>query len=339
MNTQRADQPSQTVIDRITAQLRQRLHAGGWNDRMARAAHQVRAAATQRLAQAQWAAKRAIHGDPAKRPVLACVRDVAIPARSGPLRARVYTPMAAGPAPGPGIVFFHGGGFYTGSLDSHDGLCRRLCAAAGVRLVSVSYRLAPDHKYPAAIDDALDAYDRLGAHGEAQRQGLDPHRLAVAGDSAGGTLAAIIAQHRRHAAHAPVFQLLMYPLLQMVETNPHHARLMEGTFVSKRILKHIRRTYLRQGTNVHDPLVSPLLTEDLRDVAPAYIIATSLDPLQYEGEIYAERLAMEGGQANFVRYANLPHGFLNLENRWSVARKAVVAAGRAVGEVLLHEAD
>lgn len=331
------------LADRVFAHLRaaaqraQRagVHAGGDVWERSRAFVLATGIATgKRWRAARWAAERVVQGDVLARPAMAGVRDLAVPVRHGTLRARLYEPMAVGSDAGPGIVFFHGGGFHSGDLDSHDGICRRLAGAAGLRLISVSYRLAPSHRFPAPIEDAFDAYDWIVAGGGADSLGLDPARLCVAGDSAGGTLASLIAQHRREGATAPKFQVLMYPLLQMVETNPHHTRVMEGSFVSKRILKHIRRTYLPADSDVFDPMVSPLLAEDLAGVAPAYIVATSLDPLQYEGEVYAERIRMDGGQAEFVRYANAPHGFLGLEHRWGVARQALADAGHAMRAAL-----
>lgn len=257
------------------------------------------------------------------------VDDIHIAGGDGPRSARVYVPFDA-MENGAGLVFFHGGGFTVGCLETYDPFCRRLAAVSGVRIVSVDYRLAPEHRFPAAVDDALAAFDTI-RNGRLQAWNFDPARLAVGGDSAGGNLAAVIAQNRRGG---PVFQLLIYPLLQLVEIKRKKARWQEGPFLSEPTLKHIREVYLADPNTASDPNVSPLLAPDLQGVAPAYILAAEMDPLLDEGKAYADKLAAFGVPAERVVYDGVPHGFVNLTRLVSKAVPAIEHAGTALAKAL-----
>ncbi len=267
-----------------------------------------------------------------ERAPMADVRDVAVPLEGRTLRARLYTPLAAGPPPGPLCLYFHGGGFVVGGLDSHDGVCRTLAHAARTRVLSLAYRLAPEHRFPAAVNDALDGFAWAFGPG-ADIMGSDSNRIAVAGDSAGGALAAVVTQHYRSAPFAPQFQLLLYPLLQLADDKPARLRVLDGHWVGPQILRSIRRAYLSADDDVSDPLISPLLAEDLSGVCPAYVLTARLDPLRHEGKLYALNLGAWGVPAEFVR-GNAPHGFLQLEHRLDMARHALTDAGRALGRAL-----
>lgn len=278
-----------------------------------------------------------VEGEPVD---LAEVCGLRIPGAAGMLEARLYTPFAAGVAPAPGLVFFHGGGFVLCDLDTHDRLCRRLAAVSHVRILSVAYRLAPQNRFPAAVDDALAAFDWAAGPG-AEAIGFDPERVAVGGDSAGGNLAAVVAQARRRGAsqapscqapscQAPAFQLLLYPLLQLVENGGRRQRLLEGHALSAAILEGVRGNYLPPGQDPADPRVSPLFADDLGGLCPAYVVTAGLDPLHHEGRAYVERLAASGVRVAHEHYPTVPHGFLQLAAVLGMAVDAIERAGAAL---------
>jgi len=263
-------------------------------------------------------------------PELADVRGLTFPGAAGPLNARLYTPLASGAAPAAGLVFYHGGGFVLCDLDTHDRFCRRLAAASHTRIVSVEYRLAPKDKFPAAVDDALAAFDWAVGEG-AEVLGFDPERVAVGGDSAGGNLAAVVAQHRRKADGAsPALQMLIYPLMQLAETNQKRAKLLEGHLMSTAVLDGVRKNYLGPDVDPNDPRASPLFCKDLTGVAPTYMVTSGLDPLHDEGRAYADMLAAAGVPVEHAHYGAVPHGFMQMTAVLDVAREAVAAAGAAL---------
>lgn len=255
-------------------------------------------------------------------------RELIAPGQDGPLRARLYVPFGAGVGPGPGVVYFHGGGFAVGDLDSHDGLCRRLAGASRCRLLHVAYRLAPENKFPAAVEDALAAFDWAQGEG-AGSLGFDPDFVAVGGDSAGGNLAATVALERD-----PAFQLLIYPLLQLVETNADRLRALEGHIVARAMLENARAAYLANRDDAKHPWASPLLRDDIAGAPPAYLVTAGLDPLHDEGRAYAERLAAAGVTVDHQHFNAAVHGFFQFTAASDGARDAVEAAGRALGEAL-----
>ncbi len=300
-----------------------RAQSANWAKQASRLASDTAAPA------ARQAFRRVIQGDPAKRARLGDIRDLTIPCQHGAMRARLYTPASAGEEPGPLTVFFHGGGFVIGNLDSHDGVCRRLAGSSRARVLSVEYRLAPKHPFPGAVDDALAAFDWAALEG-ADELRTAPKQLAVAGDSAGGNLAAVVAQQRRDAPHAPVCQALIYPLLQLVHPRPAQLRVIEGHKVSEYVLRAVRQAYAPDHVDVRDPLVSPLYQRELAGVCPAYIMVCAMDPLRDEGEAYARRLRAAGVPVHIERYGSMPHGFIQMENRWTTARQALEQTGRAL---------
>lgn len=255
--------------------------------------------------------------------------DITLPGGDAPRPARVYLPYGASEGSGPGLVFFHGGGFMVGSLDGYDPMCQRLAAVSGVRIVSVDYRLAPEHKFPAALDDALAAFDAV-AGGALAEYGFDVERLAVGGDSAGGNLSAVIAQTRRDAV---AFQLLLYPLLQLVEVKKPRPRWQDGPFLSTATLNEIVKNYVGEADPA-DPRISPLLTEDLKGLAPAFLLAAELDPLLDEGKVYADRLGAYGIAVERKEYAGVPHGFLSVSRLMPACIPALEHAGRALARGL-----
>jgi acetyl esterase len=225
------------------------------------------------------------------------------PASSIPVR--VYTPEGLG-APSPAVVFFHGGGWVTGSVATHDAFCRRLAVGARCRVASVDYRLAPEHRFPAAVDDALAGY--LWVARRAGDLGVDPARIAVAGDSAGGNLAAVVARRARGDAHPPALQVLVYPGLDMTCSRASHASLGEGYFLTRAAIAWYRGHYMG-GADLLHPDASPLFASDLAGVAPALVYGAGFDPLRDEAKDYADRLREAGVRAEHREHGSLVHGF------------------------------
>jgi acetyl esterase len=219
------------------------------------------------------------------------------------LPARLYTPDE--PGPHPLLVYFHGGGFVAGDLESHDAPCRVLCRHSGAAVLSVAYRLAPEHPFPAYVEDALEAYGWAREH-----VADDPARVAVGGDSAGGTLAAVIAQERRGAA-GPALQLLIYPSVDVSTPRRSHELFAEGFFLTAALIDWYAGHFLPEGSDPFDIRRSPLLAPDLSGVAPAIVVTAGFDPLRDEGEAYAERLREAGVPIVAHRFRGLFHGFIN----------------------------
>lgn len=235
---------------------------------------------------------------------------------------RVYTPDGYEPQ-SPLLVYFHGGGFMSGSLDSHDSVCRMLADAAGVRVASVGYRLAPEHPYPAAVDDCLAAY--LDVLGRAEEFGADPRRIAVGGDSAGGNLAAVVANAMRGSESAPAFQLLIYPVTDLSAERESYELFAKGFFLTRADIRDVTEKYTPDRTDRTDPRVSPLLEADLAGAPPAFVATAVADPLRDEGKLYAERLAAAGVSVTHQRFP-LIHGFVNMSES-----SAAFAATRTIG--------
>ncbi len=263
------------------------------------------------------------------------VAELDIDGAAGPLRARHYAP--AGVAPGaPLLVFFHGGGFATGDLDTHDEPCRVLCRYAGVHVLSTSYRLAPEHPWPAGIDDALAATKWAHANA-AGRFGADPERIAVGGDSAGGNFAAIVAQElTRQGEAVPALQLLIYPGTDFVETRRSAELFAEGFFLTRESMDWCVDKYIPADADRADPRLSPLRAPDLQGLPPAIVLTAAFDPLRDEGEAYAEALRAAGNRVSTVRAPGLIHGFINLTAVNRNARDQLVAlAGMMRGALAL----
>ncbi|MEI2705566.1 MAG: alpha/beta hydrolase [Ilumatobacteraceae bacterium] len=249
---------------------------------------------------------------------------------AGGVPARLYRP-SAGEELGL-LVFFHGGGWVIGDLDSHDNVCRALANGSGQAVLSVDYRLAPEHKYPAALEDAVTA--TRWAHANAAALGCDPGRLAVGGDSAGGNLAAVVAQ----MGVAPLrFQLLVYPVTDCTMAQPSYATNGAGYFLTSEGMRWFIGHYL-DGTTARpdDPRVSPLFAADhsLAGLPPALVITAEFDPLRDEGDRYAERLATAGVPTSHVRFGGMFHGFFSLAEFLDDGRSANALAAAALAAAL-----
>jgi acetyl esterase len=264
------------------------------------------------------------------------VTDITIPGAAGAIRARHYVPVDSapvnGPEPAPLLVFFHGGGFVIGDIDTHDGLCRLLCRDAGVHVLSVDYRLAPEHQAPAAGEDCYTAYRWALQH--AAELGADPARIAVGGDSAGGNLAAVVSQQARHdGVQLPALQLLLYPVTQFGSETRSGTLFSDGYFLTKRDMDWFRDNYLADAAvEVTDPRVSPLRADDLSGLPPAVVVTGGFDPLRDEGNQYAEALAAAGVAVDHRQFGSLVHGFANffpLGGDSATAMAEIVSAVRA----------
>ncbi len=238
------------------------------------------------------------------------VEECTVRGGSGDLDARLYVPRAAlGSGPGPLTLFFHGGGMVFGDLDSHDAVCRFLAEEAAVRVLSVDYRLAPEHPFPAGVDDAWAALEWVSEHPE--EYAADPARLAVAGDSAGGHLAAATAIRAAQEGRALAFQLLIYPMTQLCSRFPSRASFGEGFYLTAEYMDEAEERYLAGGDPT-DPRGSVLLADLPDGLAPAYLCTAGFDPLRDEGDAYAEKLAEAGVTVQHQVFGDHIHGFANL---------------------------
>jgi acetyl esterase len=246
----------------------------------------------------------------AGRPILVGpVRNLTVDGATGPLRARLFAPLADA-ASKPLVVFFHGGGWVVGDLDTHDQPCRLLARYADVNVLSVDYRLAPEHPFPAAAEDAVAAFAWAVAH--AAELGVDASRIAVAGDSAGGNLAAVVAQVTRDTGVTqPVAQLLLYPGADGSVSRPSKSLFADGFFLTRKQMDWYWDTY-RAGAPSTDPLISPLLNPDLSGLAPAVVTTAAFDPLRDEGEAYADALRAAGSTVVLRRAPGLVHGYFSM---------------------------
>ncbi|MCF6329742.1 MAG: alpha/beta hydrolase [Henriciella sp.] len=260
------------------------------------------------------------------------IRDLEVAGAAGPLKARLYVPEGA-QGNSPGLVFFHGGGWVMGGLASHDRPCRRLCKVANIPVLAVDYRLAPEHAFPAAVDDAEAAF--LWACEHADELGMDKDRIAVSGDSAGGNISASIALSLRgNPGGEPAFQLLTYPSLQPFGDAPSHEKFGDGYALDKADMRFFIRSYLQDHADPRDPRMWPLLVDDLKQAPPAYIITAGQDPLQDDGAAYAKALEAAGVSATHRHYPGMIHGFCSMTALSPVALEALEDAARHVGAAL-----
>jgi acetyl esterase len=250
--------------------------------------------------------------------------ELTVAGAEGPLRARLYVPHGEREQaePAPLLVYYHGGGWACGDLDTHEQPCRMLARSSGACVLSVDYRLAPEHPFPAAVDDALAAFRDAVARAEELR--VDPERIAVAGDSAGGHLAAVTCQlSAADGGPAPAFQLLIYPATDFSREAPSRLLFAEGFILTKEDMDWYEEHFLTSSSDRSDPRLSPLLAEDLSGVAPALVVTAGFDPLRDEGEAYARRLRDAGVHTILRRHPGYVHGFIH-----------ALAFGGASGEAL-----
>ncbi len=244
-------------------------------------------------------------------PPLARVEDIRLPGPAGPLPARVYEGARGDGSPRPAVIYFHGGGWVQGDLETHHGLCARLALGSGALVVALDYRLAPEHPFPAAIEDCLAVYRWLRAHGG--ELGADPRRVAVAGDSAGGNLAAVVSQQAVAAGEPPpTAQALIYPALDFVLDTPSHHDLEDAHIIPRDRILWYADQYLPPGVDRLDPRASPLRARDLRGQPPTLLITAGFDPLRDEGHAYADALRTAKVDVACHEYSGQIHAFVSL---------------------------
>jgi acetyl esterase len=264
-------------------------------------------------------------------PELFEIRDLHADGKGGPIPLRLYRPT---PGVLPAFVFFHGGGWVVGDLETHDVVCRQLAQAAGVAVIAVDYRLAPEYPFPAAADDAWSATTWIAGH--AGDLAIDPSRLAVGGDSAGGGLAAVVALMARDSRKLRLaLQALVYPVLDLRADSASYSKYAEGYLLTRAAMRWYIAQYAPDNAAVNDWRASPLLAPWVHGVAPALIVAAELDPLVDEGDAYARRLKGARVPVDYHVVSGMLHGFLTMGGKVDAAHDAVAiiasALRRAVG--------
>ncbi len=261
-------------------------------------------------------------------PDVAEVRELKAEGPHGTIPMRLYRPRIAdekSPSALPVLVYYHGGGWVIGDLESHDTLCRELANASGVAVVAIDYRLGPEHRFPAAYDDAYAATRWIFAH--AHELGLDPERLAVGGDSAGGNLAAVVAlaaRDRLDGSALPIaFQLLIYPATDMRRAHPSHTTNGQGYLLTSDTIGYFHDHYIDDANHDLDWRASPLLHADHARLPPALVITAGYDPLRDEGLDYARVLSDAGNRVSYVCFERQIHGFITMGKVLDEANTAV----------------
>jgi acetyl esterase len=279
------------------------------------------------LAQARENARQRSAGLP--REEVAAVRDHRVPVASGEIVVRTFTPRVASPRPA--LVYFHGGGWVTGDLDTHEGICRTLANAAGCVVASVDYRRPPEHPYPAAAEDAYAATQWVVQH--ARDLGVDPARLAVAGDSAGGNLAAVVAlMARDRGGPRLALQVLVYPVTDCDFERPSYREYAEGYLLTREGMRWYWKQYAADPAARVQPYAAPFRAASLAGLPAALVITAEYDPLRDEGEAYASRLTAAGVPVTLTRYPGMVHTFFRLGHVVDAGRAAVAEVAGALGK-------
>ncbi|MEW6643390.1 MAG: alpha/beta hydrolase [Pseudomonadota bacterium] len=272
-------------------------------------------------ARAYYLAARAITNP--EPPALASVRPLTIPGPAGAIPARLYTPLALRQSGGlsPCLVFFHGGGWVIGDLESHDVVCRTLAHEGELLVIAVDYRLAPEHKFPAAFDDAVAATAWIAAH--ARELGIDATRLAVGGDSAGGNLAAVVALAARETGPKLLGQMLIYPATDLALAHPSHHEPDTDCLLTHAVMVWFRDHYLNSATERDDWRASPARAKSLAGLPPAFVLTAGADPLRDEGDEFARRLADAGVAVTYQTHPGQFHGFITMGKVLPMAQNAL----------------
>ena len=264
-------------------------------------------------------------------PPVAELRDLR---SDGGLALRLYRP---GPGVLPLLVYFHGGGWTIGDLDTHDVVCRQLANESGCAVLSVDYRLGPEHRFPAAVDDALTAV--RWARREASALGIEAARIAVGGDSAGGNLAAVAALLLRDAGEGVAFQLLIYPATDMRAVAPSHRSNGQGYLLTADSIAWYRGHYMTGEASWSDWRASPLLASDLSRLPPALVLTAGFDPLRDEGRQYADALSVAGNRVQYVCFERQIHGFITMGRVIDEANSALALCAAVLRSALRASAD
>jgi acetyl esterase len=258
--------------------------------------------------------------------------DRRIPGPGSPIPIRIYTPREAKAGEKlPVLLWFHGGGFVIGSIDTHDSVCRMLANQVNCIVVSADYRLAPECKFPAAVEDCEAALKWVALH--AVEFGADPQAIGVGGDSAGANLATVVAILARDAGHPKIaFQLLIYPCAAPEPETPSHYKFAEGYVLSRNTITWFFRLYQRSRADSNDFRFAPLIADDLANLPPALVLVAGYDPLRDEGVDYAKRLIEAGNRVRLVNYEGMIHGFILMGGAVDAAKRAVAESAQALRE-------
>lgn len=229
----------------------------------------------------------------------------------GEIRFRRYRPLGVAAGSLPTLIYYHGGGFVIGTIETHDSTCRRLANRSRCQVISIDYRLSPEHPFPAPTDDAIATFRHI--RDNARSFGADPTRLAVGGDSAGGALAAVVCQAMRDRKEAgPAFQMLIYPATDSSRESGSRKAFAEGYFLTKSLMDWFWKAYVPAGTDLSDLRLSPLLATSFEGLPPAFVLTAGYDPLRDEGRAYADRLIDAGVKTTYVNYPGTIHGFFSM---------------------------
>jgi acetyl esterase len=248
----------------------------------------------------------------------------------GKIRFRRYRPQGAAAGLLPTLIYYHGGGFVIGNIETHDSTCRRLASKSRCQVISIDYRLSPEHPFPAPTDDGVAAFRHI--RDNAAAFGADAKRLAVGGDSAGGAIAAVVCQVLRDSGQqGPAFQMLIYPATDSSKQSASRVAFAEGYFLTKELMDWFWKAYVPTGTDLADLRLSPLLAKDFKGLPPAFVLTAGYDPLRDEGRAYADRLIEAGIKTTYVNYPGTIHGFFSLTRFLSQGLKANDEAAAVMG--------
>ncbi|MBS0523431.1 MAG: alpha/beta hydrolase [Proteobacteria bacterium] len=254
---------------------------------------------------------RMSEGCEAEPPEVAATFDGTIPVPGAALKFRRYRPLGVEGASLPTLLYYHGGGWVIGNIETHDSTCRRIANRSRCQVVSVDYRLAPEHPFPTPIEDSLAAFRHV--RDNAALFDADPARLAVGGDSAGGNISAVVCQACKQTGEPmPAFQMLIYPATDARRNTESHRLFSDGYFLTRDLIEWFWKAYAPAGSDLADLRLSPLLAEDVSGLPPAFVLTAGFDPLRDEGRAYADRLIDAGVKTTYVNYPGTIHGFFSL---------------------------
>lgn len=249
-------------------------------------------------------------------PEMEHITNFNVPNGDFPVPVRLYQPYGATKEPGPTLIYIHGGGFVTCSVDSHEGICLRIASGSGYRVLSVDYRLAPQYPYPAGPDDC-EAVVKWVLDGYGADHGIDRQRLALGGDSAGGNMTAYLVQKYRKQFKA---QVLYYPVMQLVDVKPPKAGPQDMLQLGVMALRFIEEHYVA-GADTKETRLSPIYERNLKGIPPTLVLTCELDPLRMEGKAYGDNLSATGVKVTYMHEKRMPHGFLNFTRAFPQAKK------------------
>jgi acetyl esterase/lipase len=265
---------------------------------------------------------------------VANIEDDVLPGPAGPIAFRRYDPFGSQARDAlPGLIYFHGGGLVAGGIDTHDAIARALTNASVCRVFSIDYRLGPENRFPAAVEDGYAAVSWIAEH--CRRLGIEPQQLGICGDSAGATLAAVVCQMAAHAQHPVLrFQFLLCPIMDFSSESDSRRQLAQGYLVDRDTLEHDLKHYLAPGADPADPRISPLRAEDLRGLPPTVIHTAEYDPLRDEGRAYAEQLQAAGVRTLYRCHPGMIHLFYGMRGLIPYAGAAFAQMGADIRSLL-----